>query len=341
METVEIDGSFGEGGGQILRTALGLSCVTGKEFRIFNIRKERKKPGLMPQHMTCVNAASGICNARVSGNGTGSTELSFVPGRVRHGSFFFDIKTAGSSSLVFQTVLPPLLFADQPSHVTIRGGTHVPLSPSYHYIAEIFVPMLDRLGVKIGPSISIYGFYPKGGGEVRFNIHPIGKIKGVNAVSKGRLLSIAGYSAVSNLPRHIAERQKSAVMQSLSPLHADIDVIDVPSPGQGTFVFLRGEYENSLTGFSALGARGKPAEEVGREAAALFKDFHDAPICLDPHLADQMVIYLSLSREESTFTTRITQHLVTNLWVIEKFLKMRYQLEGNLNSAGKITLYPS
>lgn len=339
MRTIEIDGSFGEGGGQILRTALSLSCITGSSLKLFNIRKGRKKPGLMPQHQTCVNAISEICNAEVSGNAISSTELTFVPRKIRSGNYFFDIKTAGSSSLVIQTLLPALIFSDGISRVTIKGGTHVPFSPSYNYISEVFVPLLNKIGIKMEPSINKYGFYPKGGGEISFNIFPVEKIKRLSAVKRGELLSITGYSAVSTLPRHIAERQKNAVMQNLSPLDVNINIHEVPSLGHGTFVFLKGAYENTLTGFSALGERGKRAEDVGKEAASLFNDFHKTSACLDPHLADQIVIYLSLAQEDSTFTTsRITQHLLTNLWVIEKFLKIRYEIYGRMDSEGIVKI---
>lgn len=339
MKTIEIDGSFGEGGGQILRTALSLSCITGCGLKLFNIRKSRKKPGLMQQHLTCVNAVSEICNAEVWGNETGSTELNFVPQKIKSGHYSFDIKTAGSSSLVIQTLLPPLLFADKPSHIRIKGGTHVPFSPPYDYISGVFIPMLNRIGIKAESSIRQYGFYPKGGGEVGFMIFPAEKISGMHAVSRGKLLSITGYSAVSNLPLNIAERQKTAVIQNLSPLSSDINILEVPSFGQGTFVFLKSEYENALAGFSSLGERGKRAEDIGKDAVTLFKDFHKTSACLDPHLADQIVIYLSLAREDSTFTTsRITQHLLTNLWTTEKFLKIRYEIEGALDSEGRISI---
>jgi len=339
MKTIRIDGSFGEGGGQILRTALSLSCITGSSLNIFNIRKGRKKPGLMPQHQTCVNAISEICNAEVSGNAIGSTELTFVPRKIRPGDYFFDIKTAGSSSLVIQTLLPALIFSDGISRITIKGGTHVPSSPSYNYISEVFIPLLHRIGIKMETSINKYGFYPKGGGEVSFKIFPCEKIKRLNVVNRGELLSITGYSAVANLPLHIAERQKNSVIQDLSPLSANIDILEVTSFGQGTFVFLKGAYENILTGFSALGERGKRAEDVGREAASIFKDFNNSSACLDPHLADQIVIYLSLAQEGSTFTTsRITQHLLTNLWVIEKFLNIRYEIDGRMDSEGIVKI---
>lgn len=341
MNTIEIDGSFGEGGGQILRTALSLSCITGHTLRLFNIRKRRKKPGLMAQHITCVKAVGSICNAQVKGDEKGSTELTFIPSSIRPGKYVFDIKTAGSCSLVFQSLLPPLLLAGSESHVTVKGGTHVPFSPSYHYLSEVFLPMLDRIGIHVESLIRTYGFYPKGGGDVFFVISPADKILGLNLDERGTLKAINGYSGVSRLPRSIAERQKKSVMQNLMSLNAVVKTLDVPSPGEGTFVFLKGEYENASAGFSSLGKKGRPAEEVGKEAAEEFTDFHKSSACLDPHLADQIVIYLSLAQGESSFTTScITGHLRTNLWVINRFLDMRYEIERGLNLEGRIKLVP-
>lgn len=338
MKAIEIDGSFGEGGGQILRTALSLSCITGSELSICNIRKGRKKPGLMPQHITCINAAALITHAQVRGNRAGSTEIKFTPGKIRPGKYVFDIKTAGSCSLVFQTLMP-LIFGDKPSDVTIRGGTHVPFSPPYHYISSIFLPTLSRLGINIDSSIRTYGYYPKGGGEVNFHIFPAEKITGINLASRGGLRSISLMSGVSGLPISIAERQKDSAMGLLSALSADGEVMEAPSPGQGTFVFLKAEYENSAAGFASLGKKGKPAEKVGREAAEEFMDFHSTSACIDPYLADQIVIYLGLAGENSSFTTsRITRHLLTNLGVIEKFLNIIYKIEGELGSTGTVEI---
>ncbi|MEW6599526.1 MAG: RNA 3'-terminal phosphate cyclase [Nitrospirota bacterium] len=340
-KAVEIDGSFGEGGGQILRTALSLSCITGNSLKLFNIRSGRKKPGLMPQHVTCVNAAAEICHARVSGNEKGSMELAFSPEHVRAGEYTFDIGTAGSCSLVFQTLLPPLILSGKPSRITIKGGTHVPFSPTYDYISNIFMPMLGRTGIAVESSITRYGFYPKGGGEVTFQIYPVNKIMNMQAIFRGALLSVNGCSGVSNLPLTIAERQMKSVIQQLHQPDIDVRVADVPSYGQGTFVFLKAEYENTLAGFSSLGERGKPAEAVGKEAAEQLMSFQECSACLDPHLADQIVLYLSLSQEESLFTTsRITQHLMTNLHIIKKFLDIQYEIKGELDAQGSVRLVP-
>lgn len=341
MKTIEIDGSFGEGGGQILRTALSLSCITGKALKLSNIRKGRKKPGLMPQHLTSVLAASLISGAQVSGAQKGSTELTFTPGQITAGKYFFDIKTAGACSLVFQTLLPPLVLADGLSTITIRGGTHVPFSPSYHYLAEVFIPMLNKIGIRVDPEIKRYGFYPKGGGEVRFNICPVGRIAGLNALSRGDLVSVTGYSVAANLPVHIAERQTKSAEKMIALLSADIETMDVPSVGQGTFVFLNSHYDYSTAGFCSLGKRGKPAEEVGREAAEECLEFNKSAASLDEHLPDQIVMYLSLSKEESSFTTSsISQHLITNLWAIRKFLNISYDIEGEIGKEGRVHIAP-
>lgn len=341
MKNIELDGSFGEGGGQILRTALSLSCITGNTLRIFNIRKGREKPGLMPQHCTCITAVSAICSARVSGNEKGSTELSFSPGKVHAGSYRFDIGTAGSSSLVLQTLLLPLILAGKPSHLSVTGGTHVPWSPPFDYIAGIFLPMLRRIGITAEASINRYGFYPRGGGEVMCTISPAKSIVALSLTERGALRAVTGRSVVARLPLRIAERQKQSALEALAPIAAVIDTVEVPADGAGTFVFVGGRYAHTRAGFSSLGRRGKPAEEVGREAAQQFTEFDASSACLDPYLADQIVLYLSLARAESSFTvSRITGHLLTNLWVIDKFLNISYAVDGNRGSEGRVVIRP-
>jgi RNA 3'-terminal phosphate cyclase (ATP) len=295
----------------------------------------------MPQHITCVNAASEITHAEIKGAEAGSSELIFVPGKTMPGNYIFDIKTAGSCTLVFQTLLPPLIFGEKSSIITIKGGTHVPLSPTYHYLTEVLFPMLQKVGVPVDSTINTYGFYPKGGGEVSFTVHPVSQVKGLNLSERGALSVLHGYSAVSRLPMQIARRQKSAMEQKVKSFPADIHIMDVVSPGEGTFTFLAAQYENTVTGFSSIGKRGKPAEKVGAETAEAFLDCHRKSAAFDPHLADQIVLYLSLSREDSSFTTScITEHLLTNLWVIKNFMDIHYEVEGQLSSEGKIKIFP-
>lgn len=320
---VEIDGSFGEGGGQILRTSLSLSCLLGKPFRIYNIRRGRSRPGLMPQHITSVRAAAAISRASVRGDSKGSMELVFEPERVRPGDYSFDIGTAGSTSLVLQTLLPPLIFSGGNSTLTIKGGTHVPFCPSFHYVSEVFMPILSRLGIGLDAKIESYGFYPRGGGKISVRVWPCRKVSTADFTQRGALLGIRGISAVGNLPVSIARRQRDSAIRSLEGLKANVETAEVTGPGQGTFVFIKADFENSVCGFSALGARGKKAEKVGEEAAMEFLKHYRSGACLDPHMADQIALYLSLAEGKSEFTTsKITEHLRTNLHVIEKFMEV-------------------
>lgn len=357
---IEIDGSYGEGGGQILRTALSLSCLLQKPFRIFNIRKGRKKPGLMPQHLTCIRAAQLLSDAEIKGDNKGSTELLFSPGQVKSGDFFFDIGTAGSTSLVLQTIILSLVFLKEKSIVTLKGGTHVPFSPSFHYLKSVFAFFLKKIGIEIQLTIDSYGFYPKGGGTVRAVIFPAQKPIPLRIKERGVMMSLSGYSGVGNLPLSIAERQRKALIKSLMT-HGftreqlvippfphlekegkrgfDIELLDVPTPGQGTFIFLRSEAEHSVAGFTSVGARGKRAEVVGEEAATEFLKYYSTVAALDPYISDQIVLYLSFSRKKSLFTTScITQHLMTNLRVIGLFHEFCYAIEGKVGEPGEVKI---
>ena len=343
---IEIDGSLGEGGGQVLRSALSLSCITGKPFRIRNIRKSRSKPGLMRQHLTSVQAAARIATAELDGGLLGSTALSFSPRRVTPGDYVFEIGTAGSTCLVLQTIIPPLLLAPGPSQLTLSGGTHVPFSPSWHYLAQVFAPALLRIGARIELTLDCCGFYPKGGGKVRCRVLPCAGFAPLGAENRGRLLRISGLSAVGNLPRSIAERQASAALSRLESVLGTAVTPELPSCqvaafGQGTFIFIRGEYEQATSGFTALGARGKPAEVVGTEAATEFLNHHAAGMPVDPHLADQLVIYLAQAKTPSIFaTSRITGHLETNLEVTGYFLDIDFQIRGRRDTPGTIMIRP-
>lgn len=342
---IEIDGSYGEGGGQILRTALSLSCLVKKPFRIFNIRKGRKKPGLMPQHLISVRAAQLLTSAEVTGGHSGSTELSFSPNYVKGGDFYFDIGTAGSTSLVLQTLIPALIFSEVKNTVVLKGGTHVPYSPSFHYVEKVVVPILKRLGIDINLTIELYGFYPKGGGKVRAEIAPAKEINPLRIMERGIISGLKGCSGVGTLPLSIAERQRNALLEKIhsqikdlsSPV--DIELLNVSTPGQGTFIFLWSESEHSIAGFTSLGERGKRAETVGEEIANEFLDYYHSGAAFDQHLPDQIVLYLSMCDTESVFTTsRITQHLMTNLWTISLFREFHYSIEGEIGKPGKVKI---
>lgn len=343
---IEIDGSMGEGGGQVLRSALSLSCLTGKAFRIVRIRKSRSKPGLMHQHLMAVQAAARITAAEVEGGTVGSTEVAFIPHAPRSGNYSFDIGTAGSTTLVLQTLLPPLLFSGVRSQAIVAGGTHLPFSPCFDYFSEVFLPSVAPMGVRCEAQLESCGFYPRGGGRVRCRVQPIGSLSPVTCRERGRLLRITGSSAVGNLPLSIAERQLKAAHHLLEgelgrDFPVEVHVGEVKVYGQGTFLFLKAEYENCVAGFTSLGERGKPAEVVGEEAARELLDHHATGMPIDPHLADQLVLYAAGGDGESSFaTSRITLHLETNLRVAEMFLDLATRISGEEGSPGTVSIAP-
>ncbi|MBJ6727874.1 RNA 3'-terminal phosphate cyclase [Geomesophilobacter sediminis] len=343
---IEIDGSEGEGGGQMLRTAISLSCITGKPFRIFHIRAGREKPGLKRQHQVAVQAAARLCGAEVVGDGLGSTDLTFAPGPVVPGDYSFDIGTAGSTTMVLQTLIPPLLFASGPSRLYLFGGTHVPFSPSWEFLAEVYLPTLEGLGINVAAQMDRVGFYPKGGGKVRAAVRPLQELKPLVVAKRGELVRITGYSAVANLSRSIAERQAAAAVALLrdklgtkTPIR--IEVREIPSYSPGTFIFLKAEYRSAVAGFSALGVRGKPAETVGSEAAAELLTHHGSSMPVDPRLADQLVLFLAQAAGPSAFgTSRVSNHLETNLTVAQHFLEFEASVSGKKDEPGLVRIVP-
>lgn len=338
---IEIDGSLGAAGGQMLRTALSLSCLLNKPFRIFNIRKSRKKPGLMAQHLMCVRALERISGADVKGAEKGSLDLIFEPDKIRPGKYVFDIGTAGSTSLLLQALLPPLVFAEDESSLTLIGGTHVPFSPIFHYIDEVFIPMLAKLRIVLRGEIEHYGFYPKGGGKIKVRITPAKGINGVDLSERGKTELIGGTSGVGNLPLSIAGRQKESALKILAGLDliTEMETVSVPAIGRGTFMFLKVITDYCVAGFSSLGERGKKAEIVGEEAANALLSYYPTSACLDRYLADQITLYLAVAGSDSVFTTsHVSDHLLTNLAVMKKFLNINYTVEGEMGMPGKIIM---
>ena len=344
-KSITIDGSLGEGGGQIVRTSLALSCTTGRPLRMIHVRAGRPKPGLGHQHLTSIRAAQQICSARVSGANLGSKEFTFQPGAVQAGSYEFDVGTAGSTTLVLHTVALPLALATGETNVTITGGTHNPLAPCYEYVESVWAPLCEWLNLHVSVSIARAGFYPVGGGRITAQIRGIGSPASLTPYSfteRGEVLTMDGFSAVARLPRSIAERQARQAAERLGASGTAHDPIalrtfDAGSPG--TVLFLHCRSANSTAGFFGLGARGKPAERVADEAVDQLLDYLSRDGALDPHAADQLVLPLALAPGGSCITTtRVTDHLVTHIEVLRQFLERRIDLSGSLNEPGRITL---
>lgn len=343
MDMLEIDGNYGEGGGQILRSSLSLSAILNRPIRISDIRAGRKKPGLAPQHLTSVNAVAAITNAEVIGGQLGSQTLTFRPQEISGGNYTFNVAeirpSAGALSLVFQSVALPLSFAKVPSTVTLRGGTHVPWSPTVHYLQEIFIPIVTKFGFQGSIQLNRWGWYPKGGGEAIAKVQPTADWHGVQLGHRGKLQTVYSISAASNLPEHIINRQQGRIQKRLAQFNLPVSIERVKgeSIGQGTLVFLMAEFENVRAGFSAIGARGKPAEQVADEACQALADFLASAAAIEPHLADQLILPIALAKGESRFTTSyITRHLTTNIWLVQQFLPVRFEVNGAENEAGEI-----
>jgi RNA 3'-terminal phosphate cyclase (ATP) len=349
METVFIDGSMGEGGGQILRTSLTLSCITGRNLRIENIRAARRKPGLAKQHLVCVRAACQICGGQCKGATISSQVLDFQPGPIRGGDFSFDIGSAGSATLVIQTILPALFLADEPSIVSVTGGTHNPWAPPYDFLAETFLPAIKTAGFDADCKLEKYGFYPAGGGKITLNVEPrqekpefVGWAGSpAHAVSiqhgqtscpsygcqKAENIQIHARIYTAKLPTHITQRQKKLLLQSKLNFK-NIEHIEVTdSDGPGNCVMLRLCGGGRTTVFTAFGQKGKPSEKVVGEVVSLVEDFLPSDTAVDHFLADQLLIYMAILKSGSFTTNELTTHLTTNVETIKKFLPVDFKIE--------------
>jgi len=329
MDTVLIDGSTGEGGGQILRTSLALSCITGRSLHIENIRAARRKPGLAKQHLSCVHAACQICSAKSQGAAPGSKVLDFEPGPVQSGDFHFDIGSAGSASLVIQTLLPPLFLTDNPSTVTVTGGTHNPLAPPFDFLSETFLPAIAAAGLKGDCKLIKHGFYPAGGGKITFDVQPWQKSTDriIDLCESSKEFQIHARIYTAKLPPHIAQRQRKLLLQSgLNIRNVEhVEVTDSDGPGNCAMFRLCGGERTTV--FTAFGMRGKRSEEVISEVVGLAEDFLASGAAVDRFLADQLLIYMAMAKAGSYTTNELSSHLQTNMEVIKKFLPVNFRVE--------------
>ena len=341
---VEIDGSFGEGGGQILRSSLTLSAMTGQDLQIKNIRAKRKTPGLRPQHLKALEAAGEICGATIEGGYIGSQSISFYPDEIRAGNYHFDIGTAGSASLVVQTVLLPLSKAKNKSTVTVTGGTHVPWSPCFHYLNLNYLPFIWKIGLDVQLRMERAGFYPNGGGQIRASINPVSDLQSLHLTERGRLTEIRGISAVAKLSRNIATRQRRQVIGRLGrryPLN-DIRVVEFDAPSPGSMILLLAMFERSQACYFALGKKGVSADKIADKAINEFESFIATQGAIDQYLADQLLLPIVFAGSASEFhTSSITKHLLTNAEVIKAFLPAEIVINGSIGEPGIVIVNPS
>lgn len=319
-----LDGSRGEGGGQILRTALGLSIVTGRPFRIEKIRAGRSKPGLLRQHLTAVRAAKEIGDAVVEGDALGSKTLSFTPRGLRPGNHRFDIGSAGSVTLVLQTILPALLHADAPSTITLEGGTHNPSSPPFPFLRDAFAPLLARMGVRLDLELDTAGFYPAGGGRMRATVHPRRDLEPLVLLERGAVLQRFVRVIAHRIPEHVARREIDT-LASLGWEDADTEIEEVRSPGAGNVLVATARCAHVTEVFTGFGERGTRAEDVARRVAKEAQAWLDADVPVFEHLADQLILPMALSSGASAFrTVAPSMHLTTQLETVRLFLDREF-----------------
>ena len=334
---LSIDGSFGEGGGQIIRTSCALSLITGKPFRIYNVRARRAKPGLQKQHLTAVLSAAEIGNAKVDGARVGSTEFSFVPGKITRGDYRFSIGTAGSATLVLQTLLLPLMIADGPSTVTLEGGTHNVHAPPFDFLEKTFLPLVGRMGPRVSIELERYGFYPPGGGRLSILIEPAQSFERLDLIERGEILKRRARARVVNLPTSIAERELAVVADELKWNEDELLIEESKNAlSPGNILTIEIESEHLTEVITGMGERGVRAEVVAARAIKEAERYLETGAPVGEHLADQLLIPLALVGGGSFTTGPLSLHTTTNIEVIRKFLSIGIKAEQLEDEVWKI-----
>ena len=329
---IEIDGSHGEGGGQLVRTAVALSAVTGKAIRIVNARVKRGNPGLAPQHLAAVRAVAEICTANTESLDLRAVSFTFSPRRLKGGTYRFDVGTAGSVTLVLQALMPALLASGEPADVVVTGGTDIRLAPPADYLSEVMARHLARMGARLRFSIPRRGYYPRGGGEIAVEIFP-GTLRAMKLPAPGTLRRLEGAAHVANLPAHIAERMRSATLDGLGPFARSAQIAtrvlgSAEATGRGGSVAAWAETEHTVLGAARVAQIGVRAETLGEAVGTELRADLEAGVTVDRFAADQLLVYLALAGGESSFTAReLTSHAETAMWLIERFLPVKFTAE--------------
>lgn len=329
---IRLNGASGEGGGQILRTALGLSLVTGQPFSIENIRAGREKPGLLRQHLTAVLAATEIGNAQVEGALLGSKSLTFHPNKIRTGEFRFAVGTAGSGTLVLQTILPALMLASESSSLVMEGGTHNTHSPPFDFLQKTFLPVLAQMGINVSVELERFGFYPAGGGRFSVKIEPCTKLIPIVLEKREEITVRRATAIVANLSRKIAERELKLIAHRLNWEEESVELIETKnSPGPGNIVFIEMGSPSFTEVFSAFGRLGASAEHVASEVVEEARSYLVSSAMAGEHLTDQLLLPFALAGSGSFTATKLSLHARTNIEVISKFLPVRFETETSEN----------
>lgn len=337
---ITIDGSRGEGGGQVLRSSLALSLVTGKPFRIENIRGKRKKPGLMRQHLTAVRAASAIGNASVSGADIGGAALVFEPGGITPGEYTFSVGTAGSATLVLQTVLPALVVAKGSSRLVIEGGTHNPFAPPFDFLEKAFLPCLCKMGPNVSCHLERHGFYPAGGGRFVVDIQPVEHLMPLELLCRGDLMDRRVTALVSGLPVSIGHREVGVVEKQMGweSRHSSVHSVEHPM-GPGNALIIEVAHRHITEVFTGVGEQEVPAEKVARAAVAELRKYLDSCVPVGRHLADQLLIPMAMAGGAFR-TLKPTNHTITNAFVIKQFMDIGIDCR-KIDDAWEITVSKS
>ena len=325
---IEIDGSLGEGGGQILRTSLSLSLVTGIPFRMDKIRAGRERAGLLRQHLAAVLAAAEIGDAAVDGTFLGSTSLTFTPGTIKAGRYHFAVGTAGSATLVLQTILPALMTANEPSQVIIEGGTHNQAAPPFEFLFKTFLPLIGRMGPQVQTRLEKYGFYPAGGGQLVFEITPCRVVAPLHLEDRGHTSKPKVHAIVANLARHIAQREVDEVAKVLGCGMEQLQITETKnSNGPGNVVMVEVESAALTAIFTSFGRMGVSAEKVGAEVAEQVRTYLASEAAVCEHLADQLLLPMTLAGSGSFTTGKLSSHAQTNMAVIRQFLPVGFTID--------------